>query len=134
MAGNTFSGSPVWVADPVTGQPHPALLSHSRLSSGDINATVVKASKATVYAYHFFNNASAKKYVKLYNQASAPVPATDTPVRRLMIPAGGTVSFYAGEGLGAFTNGLAYVITGAIFDLDTTAVTAGDVAINIDYL
>lgn len=198
MAGNTFSGSPFWIADPATGQPGgvkityggidsaamadnadavatsatvnkqavgarnyyfngttwdrargdtsgayvtsipsltaPALLSHSRISTADINATVVKASKAVLYAFQIFNTTASAKFVKFYNKASAPVPGTDTPVRRLMIPANGILSFHAEEGLGAFTAGLAYVITGALADADTTVLAAGDVAVNVDYI
>lgn len=111
-------------------------MTHSRLASADINATVVKAAKATLYAFQFFNNTAAAKYVKLYNKAAAPAPAADAAliVRRLVIPANGILSFHAEEGLGAFTSGLAYAITGAIADTDTTAVAAADVAVNIDYI
>ena len=114
----------------------PALGTHSRISSADINAQTVKASKAVLYAFQFFNTTAAAKYVKLYNKASAPAPATDTAliVRRLMIPANGILSFHAEEGLGAFTSGLSYVITGAAADADTTAIAAGDVLVNIDYI
>ena len=187
MAGNTFSGSPFWLADPVTGQPitaasvatagadavpttqsgttsrsmgyvfngvtwdrqrgntdgtfvvavpsavGPALLTHSRIATADLNATVVKAAKAILYAYQFFNATATPRYVKFYNKATAPTVGTDVPVRRLIIPPNGLVGFHAEEGLGAFTAGLAYAITGALADADTTAVAAGDVVANIDY-
>lgn len=197
MAGNIFSGSPFWIADPLTGQPGgikvqfggvdagaqgdnadgtavsatankqqvaarnyyfngttwdrargntdgsfvvavpsavgPALLTHSRIATADTNATVVKAAKAILYAYQFFNATATARYVKLYNKATAPTVGTDVPVRRLIIPPNGLVAFHAEEGLGAFTAGLAYAITGALADADTTAVAAGDVVVNIDY-
>ena len=110
----------------------PVLLSHSKLATADVNSTLVKASKATLYAYQIFNTTAAVKFVRLYNKASAPTVGTDTPVRRLMIPANGVVTFHADEGL-SFPLGFGYGATGAIADNDTTALAAADLVFNFDY-
>lgn len=103
------------------------------LSAAGINASVVKASAGRVYGYSIFNTSASAKYVKLYNKATAPVPASDTPLRTIMIPAGGIAAFHIGQGLGGFTNGIALVSTGAVADTDSTAVVANDLIIQVDY-
>lgn len=96
------------------------------------NATSVKASAGSVFKIVGDNTAAAKKYLKLYNKASAPTVGTDTPVMTICLPASATFSI----DLPAlyFATGIAYAITGAAADADTTALSAGDIAcLNIVY-
>ena len=90
------------------------------------NATSVKASAGRVVGYHLTNNTAAVKFIKFYNKASAPTVGTDTPVATLVLPASGQLFAELTGGL-AFATGIAYAITGAIADADTTAVAANDV-------
>jgi hypothetical protein len=80
-----------------------------------------------------FNNAASTRYFKLYNKATAPTVGSDTPVWTIPIPAGGGYSgtFIFGK---YFATGIAYAITGALADSDTTAVTALDVTGSIDWI
>jgi hypothetical protein len=60
---------------------------------------------------------------------------TDTPVLTIGIPAGGIIGMadFAGAPGVRFATGIAYAITGAYADADTTAVAAGDVDVNLIY-
>lgn len=107
----------------------------SRIAScaATTNATSGKASAGTVHSYEAYNTTAAVKYLKLYNKASAPTVGTDTPVRTIAIPPNGRVhgTFPSGFYMGT---GIAYALTGAAADADTTALAAGDVVgLNIDY-
>lgn len=95
-------------------------------SAATTNATSVKASAGQVYGWYLYNNTASAKFFKVYNKASAPTVGTDTPAFTVPIPAnGGTnIEFSMGVPLGT---GIAYAITGAITDADTTATAADDV-------
>jgi len=91
------------------------------------NATSVKASAARLYEIHLCNISAAIKHVKFYNKASAPTVGTDVPVATYPIAAnGGRIDFDSTNGI-SFATGLAFAITGAVADTDTTAVAANDV-------
>lgn len=113
----------------------PGLLQHSRMSSADINAQVIKAAPGKVYGFQIFNNTASAKFVRLYDKASAPVPANDSALirRRLIVPANGIVTFHVGPGLDGFAAGIAYLATGAAGDTDATALAVNDLVINVDY-
>jgi hypothetical protein len=97
------------------------------MAAASTNATSVKASAARLYEIHLCNVSAAIKYVKFYNKASAPTVGTDVPVATYPIPAnGGRIDFDSTNGI-SFALGLAYAITGAVADTDTTAVAANDV-------
>lgn len=102
------------------------------LSAASTNATSVKASAGQVYGWMLFNTSAATKFFKLYNKASAPTVGTDTPFMTIPIPAGGGIvaDFDGGIAMGT---GVAFAITGAIADADTTAVAANDVIVNLLY-
>jgi len=127
--GNTDGGFVVSVPSATA----PGLTQHSRMASADINATVVKGTAGKLYGFQIANNTASTKYVRLYNKASAPAPATDTPIRRIAIPPNGVASYHVGQGLDGFTAGIAYVATGGLADTDTTALAANDLTINMDY-
>lgn len=109
---------------------------HKLISAASTNATSVKSSTAVVVGGSASNLSASTKYLKFYKKASAPTVGTDVPVYTLPIPAGVTLNL--GEFFGAMNvphgTGLAYAITGAAADNDTTAVAAGDVIVNLIYV
>lgn len=99
------------------------------------NATTVKASAGQVYAIQVFNVTATVAYLKLYNKASNPAPASDTPVKVIPIPANtsvGGVSVKWEKGL-EFTTGIAYAVVTGISSTDNTSVAANSGIVNIDY-
>jgi len=101
------------------------------------NATSVKNAATTLWELIALNVGTAPAYLKLYDKASAPTVGTDTPVYVLPLPSQGTAN-----GAGAartwptglkFSLGLAYAITGAMADSDTTAVAANQVLLSGSY-
>jgi hypothetical protein len=93
-------------------------------AAGTTNATSVKATAGTLKGWYLFNSATSLRYVKFYDKASAPTVGTDTPAFTLPLPAssGSNVRLPID-----FLVGIAYAITGAVADNDTTAVSANDV-------
>jgi hypothetical protein len=122
--GNTANTTP-WLFTPVpatSGGP-----STSRIKSGaSTNATSVKGSAGQVYGWYLYNNTSSAKFVKLYNKASSPTVGTDTPLFTIPLPANGGANVEFSLGI-PFGTGIAYAITGAIADSDTTSTAADDV-------
>jgi len=99
------------------------------------NATTVKASAGQVYAIQVFNVTATVAYLKLYNKASNPTPASDTAVKVIPIPANtsvGGVSVKWEKGL-EFTTGIAYAVVTGISGTDNTSVAANSGIVNIDY-
>ena len=106
---------------------------HSLNSAASTNATSVKTVAGTISSILLSNFSAATKWFKLYNKISAPTVGTDIPISTIAIPAN---SFYAvpigPQGM-RLVSGIAYAITGAQADTDTTAVAAGDVKVHISY-
>lgn len=105
-------------------------------AAASTNLTSVKASAGVVGGFLFANNhASAARFVKLYNKASAPVIASDTAllIATIAIPAGQVRSFEFPAGLN-FSTGIAYAITGAVGETDATAISVDDVTGFIAFL
>jgi hypothetical protein len=98
------------------------------------NATSAKGAAGTVYSIDCINTSAAVKYLKLYNKASAPVVGTDTPVLTIALPPSNVVKTLPFHNGMYFSAGIAYALTGAAADADTTALAAGDVVgLNIAY-
>jgi hypothetical protein len=110
--------------------------SYIAAASANQDSQVIKAAAGTLYSLSISNIGSAIRWVKFYNTAAGPT-SSSTPVLRIMIPYG------LGNGAGnnwtigvpgiAFTAGIAFRITVNEADNDATAVTAGDVVINLSY-
>lgn len=96
------------------------------MSAASTNATSTKASAGQLYGWYFYNNTASAKFVKFYNKASSPTVGTDTPTETIAIPANGGTNVEFSMGI-PYATGIAYAITGAITDADTTAVAANDV-------
>lgn len=105
---------------------------HRLLSAATTNLTSVKTSQGRIHQLHLHNSSAAAKFVKLYDKASAPNPAADTPVATIPIAAGATVILRY-EGDMRFDLGIAYGITNLVADTDATAVAANDVVLNMLY-
>jgi hypothetical protein len=113
------------------------LTTDSRWSSADTNLHSVKASAGRVFKIEVMNTGSAPVYMRLYNKASAPVPASDAAliVKRYIIPgntagAGAVFEYLKGR---YFSTGIAYDLTNAAGDTDATVITLNQCAINVDY-
>jgi len=103
------------------------------LAAASTNATSVKASAGRVHGWYLFNASASAKYFKLYNKASAPTVGSDTPVLTIPIPAGAGANVEFVKGI-AFATGIAFALTGALADNDTTALSANDVVVNLLYI
>lgn len=102
------------------------------MSAASTNATSVKASAGRVVGFYLYNTTASAKFFKFYNKASSPTVGTDTPVFTIGIPANGVADDACVAGM-AFSTGIAYAITGAVGDADTTATAVNDVVGAIYY-
>ncbi len=96
------------------------------------NATVAKASAGQVYGVVVGNVAGAVRYVKLYDKATTPAPASDTPKMVVPVPAGGVVTLTFDSGV-AFGTGIAYATVTGIAGNDNTSVAANDLVVTVFY-
>jgi hypothetical protein len=101
------------------------------MSLATTNATSVKAIQGNIYGLKVYNTNASTRYFKLYDKTSAPTVGTDTPI--ITIPIAPSSWAPVLEQPIPFTNGIAYAITGAVADSDTTAVSANDVVGTIIY-
>lgn len=97
------------------------------LSAASTNATSTKVSAGTLYGFTAINTTATVYYLKFYNKASAPTVGTDTPVLTYPVPAstsgaGLHISYPVGV---AFGTGIAWALTGAAADADTTSAATG---------
>lgn len=105
---------------------------HRLVSAASTNATSVKTSAGNISALYLTNNSAAPKWFKLFNKASAPTVGTDVPILSICIPASSTKDIPFTRQFNCST-GIAYAITGAAADADTTAVAANDVQVVMRY-
>ena len=127
--GDTIGTDAVISVRPTAG----GLTQFRRLATADTNLAVVKASAGRVYGYTMTNLTATVKFVKLYNKATAPVLASDVPLRTIAIPPNGVAAYTFAAGLAGFSAGIAIAATGGVADTDATALAANDVVIQIDY-
>lgn len=95
-------------------------------SAATTNANNIKNAAGDLFRFKGKNNAATDKWLKLYNKASAPTVGTDTPIDTIPLLAGQGFDFALDNPL-YFSTGIAYAITGAAADADTTALAAGDI-------
>lgn len=97
------------------------------------NPISVKPGAGRIARIDLFNNAAATRYFKIYNKSAAPTVGTDTPVWTIPLPPG--TGFSSDFNFGKFFSiGIAYAITAAVADGDTTAIAIGDVIGSIDWI
>jgi hypothetical protein len=121
---------------PVSSAPSASIgasTTHHAISAASTNATSVKGSAGTINTLIVSNNATSKRYFKLYNKASAPTVGTDIPVLTYMLPPGETHEIPTGAYGMRLTTGIAYATTTGIAIADTAAVSVNDLAIHIGY-
>ena len=123
----TISGTPAVTSTPVAGTG--ATLN----SAASTNATSVKATAGNLFVVSASNVSASSRFLKFYNKASAPTVGTDTPILVIPIAATSSVTLEFGVVGMRFATGIAYAITGAIADADTTAIAAGDVKLALTY-
>ena len=103
-------------------------------SAATTNATSVKATAGDLFKVSGNNTVASKRYLKLYNKASAPTVGTDTPVLTFVLAASAPFAIDLGPTGQYFAAGIAFAITGAAADADTTAIAAGDIeCLNLTY-
>ena len=95
-------------------------------AAASTNATSVKASAGRLMGFTMSNTTAAFKYLRLYNLAVAPTVGTSVPSYVVPLPPNSTIISNRDGGV-AFATGIAYAITGAVADLDTTVTAANDV-------
>lgn len=100
------------------------------------NPTLVKAGPSVLISIHAINVNAAARYLKFYDLKSAPTAGTGSPIRRYGIP-GNT----AGAGFVLqpmipmkFLLGISFTLTALAADSDTTAPSAGDVILTLEYV
>lgn len=99
---------------------------------GSTNATNVKATAGTLCGYYIYNNTAALRKVAFHDLASTPTAGTGIYFT-LNIPAGPTAANLIGDFGVNFTNGIGFTTVTGNTDADATAVTAGDLTINLFY-
>lgn len=129
--GNTPNTS-AWLVQDVAATSGGSTPRHA-ISAASTNATSVKGSAGMVYGISISNTNAAARYFKLYDKSSSPTVGTDTPKSTIQIPANATVIRVYPVGM-VFSSGIAYAATGAMGDSDTTAIGAGDLSMDLDYL
>lgn len=102
------------------------------ISAASTNSTNVKGSQGCLGTISISNTNAAARYFKLYNKATAPTVGTDTPIRTIQVPPNSTVVQAFPNGM-SFTNGIGFGATGAMGDSDTTAISAGDLSMDLSY-
>lgn len=118
----------------IDAMPDAAGLLRTRIiSAASTNSTLVLAAPGRVHAINGTNGSGTDRYLKLYDQITAPVVGTDIPVETYLLPAGSAWSFNFGDRGVLFADGIAYAITALLPDADTTAIGAGDVVAQLHY-
>lgn len=109
-------------------------LIYRAVAAGSNNAASIKGSAGQVYGWEIYNAAAAARYVKLYNKASTPAPATDNGLLKVVIGiAAGQRAFYNSENGIAFGTGIGIAAVTGISDTDNTSTVANDLVFNVEY-
>jgi hypothetical protein len=106
---------------------------HTLVSAASTNATSVKVGNGMIFTLVVSNTSSSFKYLKMFNLAVAPTMGTSTPILNIPIAPNSTLDVGTNTYAMRFNAGTAYAITGGSALLDTTAVAAGDVIVNMNY-
>lgn len=102
------------------------------LSAGTNNAANIKSSAGRVYGWALQNTSASWRFVKFFNKATTPAPATDTCAFLIALPPGGTVEYSSSFGA-YYALGIGVCIVAAAAENDNTAISANDVIGAIDY-
>lgn len=130
-----LSAARVTLVDPI-GLPIGVPQNVSRLpsSAATNNATLIKSTPGLLTHINGFDATAGVKYLKLFNKATAPSPAADTPFMTFALPASATFMFNFDQPI-YFSIGIGYCLVTGAADLNNTAVAAGDIlGQNIAYI
>jgi hypothetical protein len=97
------------------------------VSAATTNATYVPCALGLATMLQAINNGTGWAYLKIYDKGASPTVGTDTSILCIGLPpGGGSIDAFS------FTicKGLAFAITGAPADSDTTAVAAAQCVVN----
>lgn len=127
------TASPLFNAD-VTSPSGSGALTYQVVSVNSNNAAAIKASAGQVYGWYINNVSLGWRYVKIYNKASSPAPATDTGLLELSlgVPGGGAANIWLSAGI-KFSTGIAIAIVSGSANADNTSVGASELVVNIFY-
>jgi hypothetical protein len=126
------SQSGTWTAVPNAGTAGGTTPYHL-ISAASTNATNVKASAGQLYGFEVSNTNASARYIRFYDTSASPTVGTTTIKKTVQIPGNATVIRAYPVGL-KFSSGIGFSVTGLMADSDTTAIGAGDVSIDLDYL
>lgn len=109
---------------------------YSLIAAATTNATLVKPGPGVITAIHAIGTTAAIKYLKFYDTNKSPTAGNGVPVRRYAIPGSTTGAgfAYAPPIPLKFVSGIAFTITGASTDSDTTALALADVILTLEYV
>lgn len=105
-------------------------------AAASVNSTLVASGARKLVGGTVHNFAAAVRFLKLYDKATAPTIGADAPTAVIAIPAGTTINLDQACSIYGlpFSLGLGYGLTVLGTDTDTTALTAGDVTLNLIYV
>jgi NAD(P)H-dependent flavin oxidoreductase YrpB (nitropropane dioxygenase family) len=105
----------------------------SILVAANTTATVVTASKATLYEIEAFNNSTTIAYVKVYNAATATC-GTGTPQARYMISSSANPQpLMVNINGDAYVNGITVCVVTGYADNNTSAPSASEYIVNLHW-
>jgi hypothetical protein len=128
----------VALSAPAVAQSGPPAVPGSEIAPNNTAGVLLKGGSGVVWSIQVGGIGSAPAYLKLYDKTAAPTCGTDTPVKRIIIPAAATAANGAGYAIPLpqgvrFTLGIGYCVTTGIADNDATAPAASTFLINIDW-
>jgi len=111
---------------------NPAVVSATVVSAGSNNATVVKAGPGLLYGYSVNNINAAVRYLKFYDKASTPAPATDAEALVVAVPtvSGQTVMLPVPL---EFSVGISWALVTGMAAADNTSVSAAEHVVPVFY-
>lgn len=126
------------LAGPALAQTINPAIPSGTIAPNNTTGVLLKGGSGIVWGVELGSIGAAPAYLKLYDKATAPTCGTDTPVKRLIIPAAATAANGAAQHIGfpagvRFQIGIGYCVTTGIADADTGAPAAATFLINIDW-
>lgn len=106
---------------------------YNLVSAATTNAAIVRNAAANLFELTLSNPTATPVFVKFYNKATAPAPATDVPVMTIPVPANSFQNFSFGAQGKRFLTGVGIAVTANGASNDNTAAVAG-VLINATYV
>jgi hypothetical protein len=105
----------------------------SAVTTASTNATNVKAGPGDIAGWSVVNTSAAIRYVRLYNKATVPVPASDAAliVARIPLAAGQRSDLMLVSAHIWCSAGIGFDVTAGAADSDATVTAAGDVTLTM---